>query len=33
MNLAIRLIGYLSLMPAVASAFQPLVTDDTGRFR
>jgi hypothetical protein len=30
MNPAIRLTGCIALLPAIASAFQPLVTDDTG---
>jgi hypothetical protein len=30
MNSALRVLGCITLLPAVASAFQPLVTDDTG---
>ena len=30
MNLSIRMLGCIALLPAAASAFQPLVTDDTG---
>ena len=30
MNLSIKMLGCIALLPAIASAFQPLVIDDTG---